>query len=150
MTDKYRDYIVLNRNLIISIISAMFVSALFAQGIKEQTSAVNATLTIVVSYVVYYVIFGILYYKSNKGRYVTKEGTINKKKLRKDLFKIITSVGIAEVIFFSSRWVLHYYFLGLGQEPFLVSITAHAIASAIFLLSVNIGVYLTKLYKRDS
>ena len=148
--EKYRDYVVLNRNLIISILSAMFVSALFAQLIKDQAGYVNATLTIIVSYVVYYIVFGILYYKSNKGKYITEAGTINKKKLQKDFFRIVVSVGLAEIIYFSSRWVLHYYFLNMGQEPFLVSITAHTIAATLFVLSVNIGVHLTKLYKKDS
>jgi len=111
---------------------------------------VNATLTIAVSYSIYYLVFGILYYKSNKEKYITKDGTVNKTKLRKDFIKIVTSVGIAEIIYFSSRWVLHYYFLETGQEPFLVSITAHVIAATLFVLAVNIGVYFTKLYKSES
>jgi len=147
--ERYRDYVVLNRNLIVSIILAMFISALFAQAIREQTGYVNATLTIIVSYVVYYLVFGMLYYKNNKEKYITNTGKINKNKLQKDFFKIISSVGLAEIIYFSSRWVLHYYFLDTGQEPFLVSITAHAIAATLFVLAVNIGVYLTKLYKKD-
>ena len=148
---KYRNYIILNRNLIISILSAMVVSAFFAQAIKEQTGYVNATLTIAVSYAVYYLVFGILYYKSNKEKYITKTGRVDKKKLKKDFFKIVTSVGMAEILFLSSRWVLHYYFLEIGEEePYLVSITAHAIAATIFVLAVNMGVFLTKLYKNSS
>ena len=78
--ENYRDYARLNRNLIVSIASAMFVSALFSQAIKEQTEYINATLTIIVSYVIYYLVFGVLYYRDNKEKYITKEGTVNKKK----------------------------------------------------------------------
>ena len=147
---KYGDYARLNRNLIVSIASAMFVSALFSQGIKEQTEHINATLTIIVSYAIYYLVFGILYYRDNKGEYVTKEGTVNRKKIRKDFIKMITSIGVAEIIYFSSRWLLHYHFLSIGQEPYLASITSHAVAATLFVLSVNAGVYFTKLYKKDS
>lgn len=91
--EKYRDYAILNRNLVISIVSAMFVSALFSQAIKGQTEYVNATLTVIVSYSVYYLIFGILYYKDNKEKYITETGIVNKKKLRKDFLKIVSSVG---------------------------------------------------------
>ena len=128
----------------------MIVSAFFAQAIKEQTGYVNATLTIVVSYAVYYLVFGILYYKSNKEKYITKTGTVDNKKLKKDFFKIVASVGIAEILFLSSRWILHYYFLEIGEEePYLVSLTAHSIAAGIFVLAVNMGVFLTKLYKNN-
>ena len=113
----------------------------FPQAIKGQTEYINATLTIIVSYTVYYLVFGILYYRDNKEKYVTKTGTVNKKKLRKDFLKIVTSVGVAEIIYFSSRWLLHYHFLNIGQEPFLASITSHVIAAALFVLAVNIGVY---------
>ena len=80
---NYRGYVTLNRNLVVSIISAMFVSALFSQTIKGQTEYTNATLTVIVSYVVYYLIFITLYYGDNKEKYVTKTGTVNKKKVSK-------------------------------------------------------------------
>ena len=147
--DKYRDYAKLNRNLVVSIASAMVISALFSQSLKGQTEYLNATLTIIVSYAVYYAVFGILYYKDNKEKYITETGALDKKKLRKDFFKIVTSVGAAEIIYFSSRWLLHYQFLSIGQEPFLASITSHVIAATLFVLAVNIGVYFTKLYKKD-
>ena len=146
---NYRDYATLNRNLIVSIASAMFVSALFSQAIKGQTEYINATMTIIVSYAIYYLVFGILYYRDNKEKYITKEGTVNKKKLQKDFIKVITSVGVAEIIYFSSRWFLHYHFLGIGQEPYLASIISHVIAATLFVLVVNAGVYFTKLYKKD-
>ena len=148
--EKYKDYVTLNRNLVVSIVSAMFVSALFSQAVKGQTEYINATLTIIVSYAVYYLVFGILYYRDNKEKYITKTGKVNRKKLRKDFLKIVTSVGVAEIIYLSSRWFLHYHFLSIGQEPFLASLTSHVIAATLFVLSVNIGVYFTKLYKKDT
>ncbi|MDH3488928.1 MAG: hypothetical protein OEL56_00610 [Nitrosopumilus sp.] len=147
---NYRDYAILNRNLIVSIASAMFVSALFSQSIKGQTEYINATMTVIVSYAIYYLVFGILYYRDNKEKYVTGTGTIDRKKLRKDFVKIVTSVGAAEIIYLSSRWFLHYHFLSMEQEPYLASIISHVIAATLFVLAVNVGVYFTKLYKKDS
>ena len=146
--NRYKDYAKLNRNLVVSIASAMIISAIFSQSLKGQTEYVNATLTIIVSYGVYYAVFGILYYKDNKEKYITETGVVDKKRLRKDFLKIIFSVGVAEIIYFSSRWFLHYQFMSIGQEPFLASITSHLIAATLFVLAVNIGVYFTKLYKK--
>lgn len=146
---KYRDYLALNRSLVVSIASAMIVSAMFAQAIRDQEGYVNATLTIMFSYGIYYLVFSALYYKDNKARYLTESGSTDRKRLRRDLVKMATSVGIAEAIFFTSRWGLHYYFLETGQEAYLASVSAHGMAAAIFVAAVNIGVYLTKLYKKD-
>ena len=148
--EKYKDYFKLNRNLVVSIASAMIISALFSQAIKGQEEYVNATLTITVSYAVYYLVFGILYYRDNKEKYITETGAVNKRKIRKDFLKIVTSVGGAEIIYFSSRWLLHYHFLSIGQEPFLASITSHVVAATLFVICVNLGVYFTKLYKKDT
>lgn len=148
--ERYQDYVRLNRNMLLSILSAMFVSSLFSQAMKGQAEYVNATLTITISYTVYYVIFGTLYYRDNKEKYLTDAGTINNKKLRKDFIKIVSSIGGAEIIYFSSRWLSHYHFLSIGYEPFLASIISHVIAATLFVLAVNIGVYFTKLHKKDA
>jgi putative Ca2+/H+ antiporter (TMEM165/GDT1 family) len=149
--ERYRDYAILNRNLIASIVSAMLVSAIFAQTIKGLSTHVNATTTIAVSYMVYYIVFGVLYYKSSKKkdtkqRYKTKTG-IDRQRLRKDLFKIIISVGAAEIVYLITRWLLHYYLLETRQEPFTASIFAHIISASIFILIVNVGASLTKIFK---
>ena len=148
--ENYRDYARLNRNLVVSIAASMIISALFSQALKEHTEYINATLTIMVSYAVFYLVFGFLYYQDNKEKYVTKERTENKKKFRKDFFKLTSSVGVAEIIFLSSRWFSHYHFLSIGQEPYLASIISHVIAATLYALAVNFGVYFTKLYKKDS
>lgn len=146
---KYSDYAILNRNLIVSIASAMLVSAIFAQLAKELAVYVNAASTIAVSYSVYYVVFGTLYYKSNKKKYATETGT-DKRKFREDLFKIVVSAGTAEIVYLVTRWMLHYYLLEGGQEPFAASVLAHAASASIFVLIMNVGVSLTKLYKPSS
>lgn len=144
--EKYHDYVTLNRNLVISIASAMLVSAVFAQLAKELVAYANATSTIAVSYVVYYIVFGTLYYKANKKKYATETG-MDKRKFREDLLKITASTGTAEIAYLVIRWALHYYLLQTGQEPFAASVLAHAASASIFILIINVGVSLTKLYK---
>ena len=148
--ERYGDYVRLNRNLIVSIATSMIISSLFSQALKEQTEYLNATLTIMVSYATYYLVFGSLYYRDNKQKYVTEEGIVNKKRLRKDFLKLVSSVGVAEIIFLLSRWFSHFHFLSVGQEPYLASLMSHVIAATLYALAVNVGVHITKLYKNDS
>ena len=146
----YGDYVRLNRNMIVSIATSMIISALFSQALKEQTEYLNATLTILVSYATYYLVFGFFYYRDNKEKYITTQGDVDQKRIRKDFLKLVSSVGVAEIVFLSSRWLSHFHFLSTGQEPYLASLISHVIAATLYVLAVNIGVYFTKLYKNDS
>ena len=87
---KYQDYARLNRNLVVSIATSMVVSALFSQVLKEQTEYINASLTLMVSYAVYYLVFGFLYYRDNKEKYITTEGTVTKKKSFEKIFSSLS------------------------------------------------------------
>ena len=83
---KYKDYVTLNRNLIVSIISANdCFSNILLKAIKDQSGIVNATLTIILSYGIYYLVFTTLYYKDNKAKYLTESGLDRQEEIKKRL-----------------------------------------------------------------
>ena len=71
-------------------------------------------------------------------------------KLRHDLLKIITSLGISEIVYTISRWILQYYFLSSDYEPYLASIISQGISTIIYMIVVNVSVKMTRLYKHDN
>ena len=81
---------------------------------------------------------------------MTESGKVDSPRLRKDLIKIITSVGAGEIVYIGIRWYLQYYFLGINYEPYMASIITHVISAIVYLLIVNLGVNLTKLYKNGT
>jgi hypothetical protein len=144
---RYRQYVLLNRNLFVSIVSAMAASAMVSQfllkGLDPQS---NTTYTIAASYAVYYSVFGALHHHDNKAQYLSA-GKLNWSRFRQDLVKMVVSVGAAEAVYIAARWSLQYYFLAGGLEPYAASITAHSISAAVFAVAVNLGVKATRLFR---
>lgn len=147
MKQKYKEYFKLNKNLFLSIVVAVIVSALTAQLLADQEAYLNSSYTLVMDLVVFYTTFGVLFYVDNRKKYLTESGKIDSPRLKKDLLKIITSVGAGELVYIAIRWYLQYYLLTIDYEPYLASVVTHAISAVVYLVIVNLGVNLTKLYK---
>jgi hypothetical protein len=144
---RYRQYVLLNRNLFVSIASAMAVSAMVSQflfkGFDPQS---NTTYTIAASYAVYCAVFGALHHHDNKAQYLAA-GRLDWSRFQQDLAKMIVSVGAAEAVYIAARWSLQHYFLASGLEPYAASITAHSISAAVFAVAVNLGIKATRLFR---
>lgn len=85
MRQSYTEYLKLNKNLFLSIIVAITVSAVSAQLLAEQEAYLNSNYTLIVDLVVFYFTFGVLFYIDNRKKYLTASGKIDSSKLRKDL-----------------------------------------------------------------
>lgn len=150
MRQEYKEYLKLNKNILLGFAASIVISAIVAQLLSEQEDYLNATLTLVVDYVVYFSTFGGLYYVDNRKKYILKSGKIDKIALKKDLIKIITSLGIGEVVYTIVRWLLQYYLLQENYDPYLASLVSQSISTIIYLAVVNFSVKLTRLYKNDT
>ena len=147
MQKRYMEYLKLNKNLFMSIVVAVVFSAVTAQLLSEQEDYLNSSYTLLVDLVVFYSTFGTLFYVDNRKKYLTESGKIDSPRLRKDLLKIITSVGSGEIVYIAIRWYLQYYLLTINYEPYAASIITHLIAAVVYVSIVNLGVNLTRLYK---
>lgn len=150
MQKRYVEYLKLNRNLFLSIVVAVLISAATAQLLAGQEDHLNSSYTLLADLVVFYSTFGILFYFDNRKKYLTESGKVDSPRLRRDLIKIISSVGAGEIVYIGIRWYLQYYFLGINYEPYMASIITHVISAIVYLLIVNLGVNLTKLYKNGT
>ena len=148
---KYKDYVLFNKNLIISGIFAFFAGAIFTQfysGLSSDSLS-NSIVTLLFEYCIYIPIFSYLFYLDNKSRYYHPyTGKKNYNRIKKDVKKLITAFAISEVIYSVSKVVLHYQLLTLGFiEPYQTSMIASIIAWAIFLLVINLSVKAVHLFK---
>lgn len=134
----------LNKNILVAFGASIIISAIIAHLLSEQEDYLNTTFTLLVDYVVYFSVFGGLYYLDNRKKYLHES---DKSKLKHDLIKIITSLGIAEVVYTIIRWFLQYYFLNINYDAYLASITSQIISTIIYLIVVNLSVKMTRLYK---
>ena len=150
MKQQYKEYLKLNKNILLGFSASIVISAIVAQLLSEQEHYLNTTLTLVVDYVVYFSTFGGLYYIDNRKKYILKSGEPDKAALKKDLIKIISSLGIGEVVYTIVRWLLQYYLLTENYDPYLASLTSQSISTTIYMAVVNFSVKLTRLYKDDT
>ena len=148
MKDIYKQYLKLNRNIFIAFAVDFVVSAIVAQMLIEQEHYLNTTITLLADHGTFLSILGFLLYLDNRNKYRLNSGT-NWPLLKKDLVKIIASLGIAEIIYTIVRWGFQYYFLTVDYEPYLASIIGQSIAVSIYMVIINFLVKITKWYKND-
>jgi hypothetical protein len=145
-----QEYFKLNKNILIAFAVSITFSAIIAQSLSEQEDYLNTTYTLIFDYVFYFSTFGSLYYLDNRKKYLLKSRKTDKERLQHDLIKIITSLGIAEIVYTIARWLLQYYFLSIDYDPYLASIVSQVISTIIYMIVVNLSVKITRLYKDGS
>ena len=150
MKQQYKEYLKLNKNILLGFLVSIVVSAIVAQMFSSQQSYVNATITLGVDYVVYFSVFGVLFYFDNKKKYLLKSGEVDKASLRRDLIKIISSLGIGEVVYTICRWTLQYYLLTDSYEAYVASLVSQSVSTVIYMMTINLSVKFMRLYKDGS
>ena len=145
-----QEYLKLNKNILIAFAASIIISAIIAQLLSGQTDYLNATYTTIADYVIYFSVFSFLFYLDNRKKYVLKSGKTDTVKLKHDLKKLITSLGIAEIIYTIARGLLQYYFLTINYDPYMASIISQSISTIIYMVVLNFTVKIIRLYKDEN
>ena len=142
-----QEYLKLNKNILIAFAASIIISALIAQILSDQTDYLNTTYTTIADYVIYFSVFSGLFYFDNRKKYRLASGGTDTAKLKADLKKLVTSLGVAEIVYTAVRWVFQYYFLTINYDPYIASIASQGISTIIYMVVVNLSVKITRLYK---
>ncbi len=145
-----QEYLKLNKNVLIAFTASIIISAIIAQILSDQNDLLNTTYTTIADYVIYFSVFSSLFYFDNRKKYRLESGKTDTAKLKQDLKKLITSLGIAEVVYTIVRWALQYYFLTINYDPYLASIVSQGISTIIYMIVLNFTVKMTRLYKNGN
>ncbi len=132
----------INRNFLICFIVSASLSAVAAQLLSDYENYLNTTITIIIGYIVYFGIFSCLFYWDNIERYKTMKSNL----IKRELFALISSFGIGEIIYLGTRWPTLYYFLEIGIEPYLASLISEVIATACYMTTVTVFLRKTKTF----
>ena len=132
----------INRNFIICFIVSASLSAVVAQLLSEYENHLTTTITIGTGYGIYFGIFSCLFYFDNKDRYRQMKSNL----IRKELFSMISSFGIGEIIYLVIRWPSLYYFLEIGIEPYIASLVSEVVSTACYMITVTIFLRKTKTF----
>ena len=132
----------INRNFIICFIVSASLSAVVAQSLSEYENQITTTITIGAGYMIYFGIFSVLFYLDNKNRYRQMKTSL----IRKELFSMISSFGIGEIIYLVIRWPSLYYFLEIDIEPYIASLISEVISTVCYMMTVTIFLRKTKTF----
>ncbi|RMW38335.1 MAG: hypothetical protein EA447_03595 [Nitrosopumilus sp.] len=144
-----QEYLKLNKNILIAFAASITISAVIAQILADQSDYLNTTYTTIADYVIYFSVFSGLFYLDNRKKYRLKSGKTDTKRLKYDLKKLVTSLGIGEIVYTIVRWVLQYYLLVLNYDPYLASIVSQGLSTIVYMIVVNLSVKITRLYKDE-
>jgi hypothetical protein len=150
---KYRNYILFNKNIIISGAFALIVGTFFTQFYSqyEKNNFLNSIVTLSVEYAVYIPLFGLFYYLDNKEKYVDPQsGKKNYANIKKEIIKLFAIFSISEIIFSVSKVSIHFQLMQMSFEPYHATIIASFSAWSIFLVSINLGAKIIKLFKSSN
>ncbi len=147
MNSKYKEYLKLNKNLLIAAGIDFIISAHVAQQLSDLEPYLNTTITLVADFVTYFSIFITLFLFDNRKKYKSNSDKTDWTLIKADLKKILSSLGVGEVVYLSSRWFFQFHFLNIGFEAYQSSVMAQIIAFVLFMIVTNIFIKLTKLYK---
>ena len=110
--------------------------------LADQENYLNTTITIIIGYIIYFGIFSVLFYFDNIDRYKNMKSNL----IKKELFTLISSFGVGEIIYLGIRWPTLYYFLEIGIEPYLASLISEVIATGCYMASVTVFIKKTKTF----
>jgi hypothetical protein len=144
------EYLKLSKNILIAFAVSIIFSAIIAQVLSEEEDYLNTSYTLIADYIFYFSTFAILYYFDNRKKYRLESGETDKVKLKHDLLKLCTSLGIAEVVYNIVRWVLQYHLLSIDYDPYLASIYSQVVSMIIYLIIMNLSMKMTSFSRYKS
>jgi hypothetical protein len=151
--NKYRNYILLNKSIIVAGIAALIVGTIFTEFYSkyQKNNFFNSIVTLTVEYSIYIPIFALYFYHDNKKKYVDPvTGQRNKAVIKNDIIKLFTIFSVSEIIYSVSKVSIHFQLMQLSFEPYQASMTGSITAWIIFLVLINLGAKFVRLFKKQN
>ena len=151
--NKYRNYILLNKSIIIAGTAALIVGTFFTEYYSkyDKNNLFNSIVTLIVEYSIYIPLFALFFYQDNKNKYVDPvTGVRNNATIKNDIIKLFTIFSISEIIYALSKVSIHFQLMQISFEPYLASMIAAFSAWFIFLVIINFGAKTVRLFKSSN
>jgi len=148
--NKYRNYILLNRNIIIAGTAALVVGMFFTEFYSQYTknNFLNSIITLTVEYGIYIPLFALLFYFDNKSKYIDPlSGKKNYTTIKNDIIKLFTIFSVSEIVYAVLKVSIHFQLMQISFEPYQASTIGSFTAWFIFLVIINMGAKIVKLFK---
>lgn len=138
---KYRETILMNRNLLVAGIFGFIASAVVAElyVLYSPSDVLTSTITVLVGFIIYKISFIVLFHIDTKRKYTNKfTSQINFVILKQIIKKMIFAWCIFDIVNNLTRWIILFELLLMGFRPFEAVIISSIAATSLSYLSINI------------
>jgi hypothetical protein len=138
---KYRETILMNRNLLLAGIFGFIASAVVAElyALYSPSDVLISTITVLVGFIIYKISFIVLFHIHTKRKYTNIfTNQINFVILKQIIKKMIFAWSIFDIVNNLSRWIILFELLLMGFRPFEAVIISSIAATSLSYLSINI------------
>lgn len=147
---KYKDTISFNKNIfiaaIITAIADVFIVN-YASILYSTNYLLISIISLIADFAIFNIFFIILYFIDNRLKYINSDGTKNRQKIKQDLKKLITVIGLAEISYLATKFLSTFIiFESFSIDPSLISIITTVLAWIFYLIIANMMARRQKLF----
>ncbi len=147
---KYRELILFNKNIIVAAIAAIITDAIVVQYAAQSitNNVLVSTYSIITDIGVYLIAFAGLFYIDNRKKYIdTVTGKRDSNRFRQDAKKIVTALGVSEVVYMIGKFTSIYLLLQSNVAlPYQVAMLSTLLAGGFSTVTANLMIKAQKLF----
>jgi hypothetical protein len=148
---KYKNIIHFNKNILFAaIVTAILdvVIVVYTSLLYPNNSLLVSMVSLIADFAIFNTTFVLLFYLSNKDRYVREDGTKDSQKLKQDSIKLVTTLGLSEIAYLSTKFVLTYIFFTYAiASSSHISVITTVLAWIMYLVIANLMIKKTGFFK---
>jgi hypothetical protein len=147
---KYRELILFNKNIIVAAIAAIITDAIVVQYAAQSitNNALVSIFSIIADIGMYLAAFVGLFYIDNRKKYIdTVTGKRDSNRFKQDAKKLVTALGVSEVIYMIGKFTSIYLLLQSNvAPPYQVAMLSTLLAGGFSTVTANLMVKAQKLF----
>ena len=147
---KYRELILFNKNIIVAAIAAIITDAIVVQYAAQSitNNVLVSIFSIIADIGMYLAAFVGLFYIDNRKKYIdTVTGKRDSNRFKQDAKKLVTALGVSEVIYMIGKFTSIYLLLQSNvAPPYQVAMLSTLLAGGFSTVTANLMIKAQKLF----
>ena len=147
---KYRELILFNKNIIVAAIAAIITDAIVVQYAAQSitNNVLVSIFSIIADIGMYLAAFVGLFYIDNRKKYIdVVTGKRDSNRFKQDAKKLVTALGVSEVIYMIGKFTSIYLLLQSNvAPPYQVAMLSTLLAGGFSTVTANLMIKAQKLF----
>ncbi len=147
---RYRELILFNKNIIVAAVAAIITDAIVVQYAAQSISndILVSIFSIITDTGVYLAVFAGLFYIDNRKKYIdTVTGKRDSSRFKQNAKKIVTALGVSEVVYIIAKFTSIYLLLQSNvAPPYQIAMLSTLLAGVFSIVTANLMIKAQKLF----